>query len=156
MATTASASGSPASIAWRIDATLALQEMAYTAGFIAEPFFDGPSEALSFAKTDALRNTSVMMTLNTRMDGPFNLFINGGLGSKKYFDFDSAEVFGSGDQLDFTGRYAFWSPGVFFSLDGHNRLLAGVRFYHPEEIRGDDPVLRQFFMQLELPLGGGR
>lgn len=141
-------------IAWRIDATLALQEMACTAGFIAEPFFDGPSEALSFAKTDALRNTSIMMTLNTRMDGPFNVFINGGLGSKRYFDFDGAEVFGTGDQLDFTGRYAFWSPGAFFSFDGKNRLLAGVRFHDVDEIQGADPVLRQFFLQLELPLGG--
>jgi hypothetical protein len=144
--------GDVGAVGWRLDVGAAWQEMAYSLDVVIDPPGSDPSTETLTDKT-ALLNTSAMLTLNSRRDGPVNVFLNGGFGTKTYFDYNQVDVSASSSRLDFSGRYAFWSPGVVVELDPRARVSLGARFVHPGEIRGDVGTFGQGFVQFDLSLG---
>ena len=139
-------------VVWRLDAVAAWQEMAYALDMIVDPAGEDPAPR-TFHEKAALLNTTLMATIASQLDGPLNVFLNGGFGNKSYFDFDEAVGSAESTSLEFSGGYTFWGPGLSLDLDRNARALAGLRFQHPGEIEGDVDALKQVYLELELGFG---
>jgi len=146
-------------IAFRLDAGLHIQSIAYDAYTIAEvketDFFGSTEEYVLFYH-DIDNSTNfypfVNFTFNTaKFDLVLNIFINGGYIVQSLLDFEPKTidydwfpiplppfVYQTTTTIDFRGEttagFLHFTPGIYFSIAEQSRILIGARFFYETQL----------------------
>jgi hypothetical protein len=144
-------------IAFRLDAGLQFQSMAYDAFTIAEvketDFFGSTNEYVLFYH-DIDKSTHfdpfANFTINSaKKDWIINIFLNAGYSIQSLLDFEPKTydylwyplppfIFGETITSDFRGEttagFVHFTPGVYFNLSEQSRIVIGARFYYETQL----------------------